>query len=138
VDLNPVRAAVATTPETSEYTSVQERIQHPDLHDLRPMIGQGKEESGLPFSLVDYLEFVDWGGRGIRQGKRGSIAPNQPPILQRLHMDAAPVMEYLGKSEEFPFGAIGPVGRLRAMAAGFGMKFLRGVSWGARLCPEPG
>jgi REP element-mobilizing transposase RayT len=138
VDLNPIRAAVATTPETSEYTSVHERILHPDLHDLRPMIGQVKEESGLPFSLVDYLEFVDWAGRGIRQGKRGYIAHHQPPILQRLHMDAAPVMEYLGKREELPFGAIGPVGRLRTMAAGFGMKFLRGVSWGARLCPEPG
>jgi REP element-mobilizing transposase RayT len=136
VDLNPVRAGMATTPETSEYTSIKERTRHPDQHVLYPMIGQGYEATGLPFSLVDYLEFVDWAGRGIRQGKRGSIAPNQPPILQRLHMDAAPVMEYLGKKEEFPFDAIGPVSQLRAMAAGLGMKFLRGVSWGAQLCPE--
>ena len=29
VDLNPIRAAIAKTPEQSDYTSIQERIEHP-------------------------------------------------------------------------------------------------------------
>ncbi len=135
VDLNPVRAAVAATPETSEYTSIQERIRQPDRHGLYAMNDQHVVSEGLPFSLKDYLEFVDWAGRSIRQGKKGAITEEQPPVLQRLHMDAAPVLDYLSKKEELPFHAIGPVVRLRAMAEGMGMKFLRGISVGARLCP---
>jgi REP element-mobilizing transposase RayT len=138
VDLNPVRAAIASTPEHSEYTSIQERIRYPEQHALEPTSDQSQENEGLPFCLRDYLEFVDWAGRGIRRGKRGSIEKNQPPILQRLHMDAAPVMDYLSRKDEFPLHAIGPVSLLRAMARGMGMKFLRGVTLGTRLCPEVG
>ena len=41
VDLNPIRAAIATTPEQSDYTSVQERIKHPDSGCLAPFSDQG-------------------------------------------------------------------------------------------------
>jgi hypothetical protein len=136
VDLNPVRAGIANTPETSEYTSIQERMENPNKHCLRPMLEQCRENQSLPFSLKDYLEFVDWAGRSIRHGKKGSISENQPPILQRLHMNAAPVIDYLSKKEELPFHAIGPVSRLRVMADSFGFNFVRGITLGARLCPE--
>ena len=135
VDLNPIRAAMAATPETSDYTSIQERIRKPDRHNLYAMDDRAGLSEGLPFSLKDYLEFVDWAGRSICHGKRGSIPAAQPPILQRLHMDAAPILDYLSKKEELPFHAIGPVVRLRTMAESLGMKFLRGISFGARLCP---
>lgn len=135
VDLNPLRAAMAATPETSDYTSIQERIRHPDRHGLYAMNDQHGMSDRLLFSLKDYLEFVDWAGRCIRRGKKGAISEVQPLILQRLHMDAGPVLDYLSKKEELPLHAIGPVVRLRAMAEGLGMKFLRGISVGARLCP---
>jgi REP element-mobilizing transposase RayT len=135
VDLNPVRAAMAATPEASDYTSIQERIRQPDRHGLYAMNDQASEPEGLPFSLKDYLEFVDWAGRWIRQGKKGAISETEPPIFQRMRLDAVPVLEYLSKKEELPLHAIGPVVRLRAMAEGLGMKFLWGISVGARLCP---
>ena len=102
VDLNPVRAAIAATPEQSMHTSVQHRIrhwkrngstiandheshpQHPNT--LHPFAGNLRENmpKGIIGNLVDYLELVDWTGRQIREGKAGSISEEAKPILQRL------------------------------------------------------
>ncbi|MET0001822.1 MAG: transposase, partial [Candidatus Thiodiazotropha lotti] len=100
VDLNPVRAGMAKTPEQSECTSIAERTNKlkqsrnqanraitpagllpfaGNLHKNRP--------KGLPFRLKDYLELVDWTGRAILEYKRGHIPDNQPPILERLQID---------------------------------------------------
>ena len=38
----------------------------------------------LPITLDDYLELLDWTGRTIREGKRGSIPAHLAPILDRL------------------------------------------------------
>jgi len=42
---------------------------------------------GLAFKLNDYLERVDWSGRIIRAGKRGSIDSQCSPILERLNIE---------------------------------------------------
>jgi hypothetical protein len=53
---------------------------------LLPFVGNHRDNmpKGIPFNLVDYLELVDWTGRIIREDKRGHIAENLPPILDRL------------------------------------------------------
>jgi hypothetical protein len=51
VDLNPIRAAMAKTPEQSDFTSIQKRIQHPGGTSLRPFAEQ--DEDGIPFNLKD-------------------------------------------------------------------------------------
>ena len=86
VDLNPIRAAIALSPEQSEYTSIQERIQHPATTTLRPFGGPSERDAGLPYGLKDYLELVDWTGRMIRNGRRGFIGRELPPILSRLQI----------------------------------------------------
>jgi REP element-mobilizing transposase RayT len=134
VDLNPIRAAMARTPEESDYTSVQERIKHPGNGCLAPFKEQADE--GIPFSLKDYLELVDWGGREVKNNKRGYIPANIPPILLRLKMDAAPVLTYLAKDDSPSPSAIGPIGLLRAFAESVGQKFIKGHVLGSRLCPE--
>ena len=134
VDLNPIRAAMARTPETSDYTSIQERIERPENSCLRPF--SEKEENGIPFNLKDYLELVDWGGREIKRNKRGYIPANTPPILTRLKMDASPVLDYLAKDAIPSFGALGPVSMLKAFAKSVGRNFIKGHAFGDRLCPE--
>jgi hypothetical protein len=64
VDLNPIRAAIAQTPEQSDSTSIKERIDHPDEHHLRPFSDTADEVEGIPFTFRGYLELVDWAGRG--------------------------------------------------------------------------
>jgi len=134
VDLNPIRAAIAKTPEQSDYTSIQERIKQPCNHGLRPFAEQ--ECDGIPFNLKDYLELVDWSGREIKHNKRGYIPANTPAILTRLKMDATPVLNYLGKADQPVFGALGPVSMLRAFALSVGRSFIKGQSLGKQLCPE--
>ncbi len=134
VDLNPIRAAMARTPEQSDYTSIQERIERPHNSCLRPF--DSEENSGIPFNLKDYLELVDWGGREVKRNKRGYIPASAPPILVRLRMDAVPVLDYLAKDDLPAFGALGPVSMLRAFAKSVGRRFIKGHVLGDRLCPE--
>jgi len=109
VDLNPVRAGIATRPETSDYTSIQERIQPAfdlqyaiksqrqagDLLEfkapLKPLLQfeaseVNQSQRGILFAYRDYLELVDWTGRIIRNDKRGFIDNALPPILSRLQI----------------------------------------------------
>lgn len=76
VDLNSILAKMATTPEASDFTSVQ-------LH-IRTTIKGGPSKSkkficnehqdspvGLHFGLQDYLMVIEDTGRMIRDDKRG-------------------------------------------------------------------
>jgi hypothetical protein len=101
IDLNPIRAQMATTPEDSRHTSVKRRIdkarrtQLPNRIDqqpeqLLPFAGNPRTDmpAGIPFRLTDYHELVNWSGRILREGKKGAIPAELPAILQRLQMDA--------------------------------------------------
>ena len=134
VDLNPIRAAMAKTPEESDYTSIQERIVAP--HDSPLLSFSDKVDEGIPFNLKDYLELVDWGGREVKCNKRGYIPAHSPPILTRLKMDASPVLNYLAKDELPSFGALGPVSMLRVFAKSVGRRFVKGHTFGRQLFPE--
>ena len=100
VDLNPIRASMATTPEKSEHTSIKKRIEqaqqtaqpnHPNQQQkqLLPFVGNPRQDipKGIQMRLTDYLELVDWTGRIIREDKRGAIPKNSETILQRLGID---------------------------------------------------
>ncbi|MGF1764931.1 transposase [Aliivibrio kagoshimensis] len=94
VDLNPIRATMATSLETSDYTSVKERLAALKTNQLtppclHPFIGNPTNEmiKGIPFRLDDYLELVDWSGKQIRPNKRGVIDASAPPVLQQLNLE---------------------------------------------------
>ncbi|UIP29506.1 transposase [Photobacterium sp. TLY01] len=96
VDLNPIRAGIAKTPEASDYTSVKARIESLQKNEatapcLFPFAGNPRNNmpEGLPFRLSDYLELVHWTGRQIREGKHHHIHSTQCPILERLSFSTA-------------------------------------------------
>jgi REP element-mobilizing transposase RayT len=93
VDLNPVRAKAAMTPEQSEYTSVYDRIKARRTETpeswLCP-IGEGEDGRNggiLAMSLDQYLSLVDWSGRQARADKPGAIPAELANILDRLNID---------------------------------------------------
>ena len=100
VDLNPIRAKMAKTPETSDHTSIKVRAekastasqpnrQKQQVKRLLPFVGNPRKDMpvGIPFRLTDYLELVDLTGRIKREGKRGFIQTSQSQILKRLDID---------------------------------------------------
>jgi REP element-mobilizing transposase RayT len=98
VDLNPIRAKLAKTPEDSAYTSIKKRIanakdssfsrRNEQPNDLFPFLGDQKlsNKAGLPFHMEDYFVLVDWTGRQLCQGKQGKIPDNVVAILDRLQI----------------------------------------------------
>lgn len=110
VDLNPIRADIAKTPEDSKHTSIKERI-NPEFNSTSAIDSQkallalqyfqspvkplaqfegnirNKEQQGILFSLEDYLTLVDMTGRILRDDKRGAISAHLPPILERLEIN---------------------------------------------------
>jgi REP element-mobilizing transposase RayT len=101
VDLNPVRAKMAKTPEDSAHTSIQKRAKkakaayspnHPQQQapELLNFAGNPKQDmpDGIPMRLTDYLDLVDWTGRQIKENKRGAISGSEPAIMDRLGINA--------------------------------------------------
>jgi hypothetical protein len=114
IDLNPVAAGVAATPEDSVHTSLRTRLDHCQANgtaetlrdDLSTLTRNPSQEAGLWLMPVDddrvhggdragmiegctlscYLRVVDATGRMIRDGK-ASIEADLAPIFERLGMD---------------------------------------------------
>jgi len=134
VDLNPIRAKMATSPEQSDYTSIQERIKQL-LHNkqdsnnqawLLPMEGQTNEGSGLPLDLDNYYALVDWTGRAQLHNKRGSIPNQLSPILNRLSIDET---RWLSSQKHFGnqyYRVIGTTRRVKALALRIGQGWFVG------------
>ena len=137
VDLNPIRAAMATTPETSDHISIKMRIEywknkakeeHPDQYDhlqptsLMPFAGNLRHPMprGLVFNLTDYIELADWTGRIIREDKRGAISETAPPILKRLNISTKHWLEISTKFEERFKGIAGSKESIKALCTHFG------------------
>lgn len=103
VDLNVVRAGQAQTLETSDFTSIQERLKAYQAEQSSPAnlmsfqtpaaissetasnqeqrVLSKKLKVNLPFTLPEYIALVDWTGRQVREGK-GAIAENVPTIVK--------------------------------------------------------
>jgi hypothetical protein len=130
VDLNPVGARISETPESSPFTSAFERIQGQQVESASQQsrgewlsrvelaknhasesqdlpAGQASHRGCLAMTQSEYLQLLDWSGRVLSRGKRGSIPSEPPPILARL-----------GLSEDGWQSLVKDFGRLFRRAAG--------------------
>jgi hypothetical protein len=66
VDLNPIRAKMETTPETSKHTSIKQSIhcliKGEQPKNLLRFVGNHRQDmlKGIAYSLIDYCELYDW------------------------------------------------------------------------------
>jgi len=142
VDLNPVRAKMATSVETSEYTSAYERIHCVAQSKEKPLeytfnkkallgfVGDVSEQEteqntqGIPFSLLDYIELIDWSGRIIREDKRGAILGSRPRLLAILGLDDDAWLSLANSFGKVYHGAVGSLEALAAYASHTGKRWI--------------
>jgi hypothetical protein len=124
IDLNPVAAGVAPTPEESVHTSLNARLKHCEANgsaeklrdDLSTLTRNPEQERGLWLLPVDddrqhggdrpglhegltlscYLRLVDASSRMIRDGK-ASLEADMAPIFMRLRLDQSLVESTVSK-----------------------------------------
>ena len=140
VDLNPVRADMASTPEASDYTSVQQRASEikgrqttKKMPHLLPMVDSETvevedDDTVCRFRLMDYLELVDSTGRAVRADKRGAITERAAGILDRLGIDERAWLRHMQPRKQRLPVAVGGLERLKAYAASTGRKWVAGQS----------
>jgi hypothetical protein len=138
VDLNPIRAKMSASVDESEYTSVFERIHSKSHHaenkqescskPLVKFIGAEHQlnPSGICFSLIDYLELVDWTGRVIREDKRGAVSGNVPALLTILGLDTDTWFILANDFGKDYHGAIGSLEELALFAEHTGKQWISG------------
>ena len=151
VDLNPVRAGIAETPEDSDYTSVQQRsrplaepsepadeTQADDAPTLAPLVTAESADDAEPdgigaVRLMDYLELVDHTGRALREDKRGAIPSNALPVFQRLGIEPETWMRHMRPRRNHQLQALGAEPAMRRFAETLGRQWLWGMRSSAGL-----
>ena len=138
VDLNPIRAGIAHSPETSEFTSIYERIRvlqgnRPSGIRLRRCHRTGSKAPSLPVTLEDYLHLVEWTGRQVRSGKRGSIDKSLPPILIRLNIDPDAWTVAMQRNGTGFGRAMGKLNHLHLHAKMLGQSWIKGLRAAEKL-----
>jgi hypothetical protein len=124
IDLNPLAAGIALTPEKSEHTSLRVRLDHCDqngsIHTLREDLSSTSrndtQEAGLWLLPLDdnradgavrpglmpgctlsfYLGVVDASSRMVRD-RKASLGPEVEPIFQRLALNQSAVEATIAK-----------------------------------------
>jgi hypothetical protein len=137
VDLNPIRAGIASRLEESAHTSVAARIAASTTQPatlgrrLRPIAGDLRPT--LDLTTADYLQLLDWTGRRLAPGKHGRIVGNAPAILSRIDRDA---QRWATRVDAFGGGwsrAAGSAQDLIALAESLGQRWMKGLRLALRL-----
>lgn len=120
VDLNPIRAGIAKTPEDSDDTSVQDRIRTlrkvAKPYSAPPLISI-EEASAGQITNEQYLSLVDTTGRLLVDGK-GSIPPDTADILTRLKIRPEKWLDTTTNYRHRFRRVVGPVNSVIAAAKG--------------------
>jgi putative transposase len=147
VDLNPVRAGLASNVESSDFTSIRERLQAersskpsaPLTETSYPLLAfsgdrQERTETGcLPFTLRDYAALVEATGRCVRSDKRGAIPVSARSALDQLSLSDEAWLRLTLEIQASALQAVGAMARLRRYGAASGRRWIRGSGELARI-----
>jgi len=153
VELNPVRAQMAEAPESSDFTSIKQRIEEDQVTRerkprkvrtasrknlfLKKFVVEGCPLTNeLPYLYREYLVLVDWSGRVIRADKRGAIDDRLPSIRVRLGIDGEQWHKAMQPKGAHQFSrAMGKRDAMREHAKRLAIKWIKGIGVSSQLFP---
>ena len=149
VELNPIRAKIAETPEGSEFTSIKQRVEESSQKQqgksaqetkriaLKAFVDKTKPVNHcIPYSYQEYLALVDWSGRIIKAHKRGAIHEDLPPILLRLNIDPEYWIKIMSPKGCHHFShALGCKSILMSYAKKLHINWIKGIGLCSKLFP---
>ncbi len=143
VDLNPIRAGIADSLESSAHTSAVQRIAAAKADTSSADARLDAMRTSLrtaPLSLRTdaYLELIDWTSRLIRPDKRGAIPAEAPSILSSLGLRENQWTRQVLGIESLYFRAVGSAGALIDKAHAMGQFWLKGFGTAQRLMRPTG
>ena len=148
VDLNPVRANMANTPEDSSFTSIQQRLQQVVERQqkstqnnkqmtksiapikLMPLVKQKTDNHphAIGYTLKEYTSLIDWVSRAKRTDKKGAVDASAPKLIQRMGLNLDELVDYVltfDDEHHYPV-AHGPLDKIKSYTNTIKQKFIRG------------
>ena len=160
VDLNPIRAGEASSPETARYSSAYQRIEAQSQRKnargradgwmaeltLRPErkadelmaysshSGRRASDLGiLPISLEDYLRLLTWTARLLRSGQRSTIPKDLEAILDHMDVNHEAWLDTLDDYESSFCHVVGPPESMAKVAERMESSCLKGATASRRI-----
>ena len=146
VDLNPVRAGLAQSLEKSDFTSIQERLRQSRKRAYRgkasapnvlvPFAGEvasGEGAACIPATLDAYVELLEWTGRQVARGKRGTIVGAPPRLLTEHGLSPDRWVTALAEQAVGSVVFLGRLDSVEAVAVKRGKARVRGIGLARRF-----
>ncbi len=142
VDLNPVRAGLATALTGCDHTSIQQRLREAGQRSKPPKNGRsnirsvtlapfrGEARAGnrpaLELRIDDYVKLLEWTGRAVRSKADGRIRGGPPALLGRLGINREAWLIAMGGAGLARLTIFGSPSRIDIEAARRGKRWLKG------------
>jgi len=130
VDLNPIRANMADSPEHSDYTSIQERIRFAikprELTWLVPMVSSEQGDGNLPIDLNSYISLVKWSCNQIIENKHETYSKTAQSILDLHGISLKTWNHSLSNFGKKYYCAVGSTRKIKILATRIGKRWLSG------------
>jgi len=130
VDLNPIRARIASSPASSNFTSIQQRIRSWNSRQPHPWLCPIDLESGgiLRLSPQEYFLLVDQSGRILQSNKSTATPPPIAPLLMRLGSNPLSWPHTIANFGSSFRLAAGSPSKLHSLAHQLGKKWFVGIN----------
>jgi hypothetical protein len=131
VDLNPIRANMATSLKESDYTSIQKRLKtitEDELKNtLKTIAGKVKNRT-MVIRLKDYIELVEWTGKMIISPAKGAIPTHISHTLEQLNVKQENWIVQVQNYETSYYRFVGSIEKLKEKTKVLGKKWLKGFN----------
>ncbi|PHS17070.1 MAG: transposase [Kangiella sp.] len=142
VDLNPVRANLAQTLESSKHTSIKKRIKDVKKRETVHLQKQLKSDiqslstkmnsQALPIKLKEYIQLVEWTGQSILYPGKYNLPENLSPTFDSFNLQQTHWLQQIKDFNNNYCHVVGPVELIRNKAIQIKKRCLKGVK-AARL-----